>query len=79
MIGLRVSEALWLIAIAIALWRRTLYHVAVALLPVGYLAVHLLYRSGAYYPRHVIAGHLAMAVSACLAALPPARGPSRSA
>jgi hypothetical protein len=71
--GFRISEALWVATIAIALWRRTWYHAAVALVPAGYLGVHLLYAISTYYPRHVVAGHLAMPVSLCLTLLPSGR------
>ena len=77
-VGLRASEALWVVAIALAVWRRTLYHFAIALLPASYLVVHLLYVVRVYYPRHIIAAHLAMAVSLCLAALPLRSGRSLS-
>jgi hypothetical protein len=70
LMGLRLAELLWLVAIGAALWRRTIYHALVAALPAGYLAVHLFYQVHVYYPRHIIAAHLAMAVSACLAFLP---------
>jgi hypothetical protein len=67
--GVRVAQGSWLVAIAVALRRRTLYLASVALLPLAYLGVHVFYQVEVYYPRHIIAGHLAMAVSGCLAFL----------
>jgi hypothetical protein len=69
LIGLRLAQALWLFSICAALYRRTLYLLCVALLPLAYLGVHLFYQTDVYYPRHIIAGHLAMGVSVCLAFL----------
>jgi hypothetical protein len=70
LVGIRLSQVLWAGAIAVALWRRTVYHALVALLPLSYLAAHVVYELHVYYPRHIIAPHLAMAVSVCLAILP---------
>jgi hypothetical protein len=69
--GIRACQALWLGAIALAVWRRTWFHVALVLLPVAYLAVHFFYQINVYYPRHIIAAHLAMAASLALMGLPP--------
>ncbi|MGE0705807.1 MAG: hypothetical protein AB7P22_17945, partial [Vicinamibacterales bacterium] len=69
-LGLRLCQALWLIAIPLALWRRTWFHTAIVVLPVAFLAVHILYQISYYYPRHLIAGHLAMALAPALMALP---------
>ena len=72
--GLRLAQASWLVVVSVAIYRRTWYLVCVALLPRSYLGVHLFYQVNTYYPRHIIAGHLAIAVSLCLAFL----GPNRS-
>jgi hypothetical protein len=74
--GLRAAEALWLVAIGMAAWRRTWFHTAIAALPAAYLGVHLLYQIHVYYPRHIISAHLAMAVAGALAALPSGRRPA---
>ena len=36
-------------------------------LPLLYLGVHLVFQVDTYYPRHIVAGHLAMAVVALYA------------
>ena len=40
-------------------------------MPAAYLGVHLVYEVESYFPRHIIAGHLAMAISLCLVLAPP--------
>jgi hypothetical protein len=67
--GLRLAQVSWLVAIGVALYRRTLYLFCVALLPLAYLGVHVFYQTDVYYPRHIVSGHLAMGVSVCLAFL----------
>jgi hypothetical protein len=62
-LAMRGLQVLWLTACVLALRRRGFARGTKALLlglPLLYLGVHLVYVVDDYYPRHVIAGHLAM-------------------
>jgi hypothetical protein len=66
---LRGLLALWLAVFVKALWalrRRSLSPTGwlLLLLPVAYLAPHVIYDVDVYYPRHILIGYLAMGVSA---------------
>jgi hypothetical protein len=66
---LRGLLALWLAVLVkalLALRRRSLSLTGwlLLLLPVAYLAPHLIYNVDVYYPRHILIGYLAMGVSA---------------
>jgi hypothetical protein len=61
--------ALWLAVLVkalLAVRRRSLSRTGwlLLLLPVAYLAPHLIYNVDVYYPRHILIGYLAMGVSA---------------
>lgn len=61
--------ALWLAAIVMSLWRlvrreSSLRAWLLLFVPVAYLAPHLIYQVEVYFPRHIIAGYLAMGVVA---------------
>lgn len=61
--------AAWIGAIVLALWRlrrreAPLLQWILLCLPIAYLAPHVIYQVEIYYPRHIIAGYLAMGVSA---------------
>ena len=62
---MRGLQLLWAGTTMVALSRRRLAAVTKALLlvPLLYLGVHLLYAVTIYYPRHIVAGHLALGVS----------------
>jgi len=60
-------QLLWATAIAFAIanWRRLSFEAkGLLLVPALYLLPFLFYDSVVYYPRHIVAGHLAMAISA---------------
>lgn len=46
-------------------WR----HLLIGMVPVAYLAVHIVYQVAVYYPRHIVAGYLAIACFAILTAI----------
>jgi hypothetical protein len=75
--GLQLAWLAGLIGLVVA--RRPIpLHAWVAMaLPVLYLGVHLVYQVQVYYPRHLVAGHLAMGVTAMYAAR-LGGGPSRA-
>ena len=58
-------QLLWVGTTIVALARRRLATGTKALLlvPLLYLGIHLLYAVNIYYPRHIVAGHLALGVS----------------
>lgn len=61
--------ALWVAAIAMSLWRllrreSSLRAWLLLLLPIAYLIPHVIYQVEVYFPRHIIAGYLAMGVCA---------------
>jgi hypothetical protein len=60
--AIRGIQLVWLAVGVLILARRAASGIAAALmaLPLVYLGVHLVYHVEFYYPRHVIAGHLAM-------------------
>ena len=62
-------QILWLAAGLLTLARRTAPCMTKILLglPLLYLGVHLVFQVDIYYPRHIVAGHLAMAVVALYA------------
>jgi len=66
MLALLIS---WLCVALLTLRRRRstpLAHLILMLVPAAYLAPHLIYEVGVYFPRHVIAGYVAMAaVTVC--------------
>ena len=66
---IRAAQAVWLAAVAVAACRRFREgrwprSAAVLALPVAYLAPHVFIQVYVYYPRHIVAGCLAMALSA---------------
>jgi hypothetical protein len=64
---LGVFLLVWIPVAAHAALRRKTADLAWLALPVFYLVIHLLYNVSTYYPRHIVAGYLAMAVTAALA------------
>ena len=68
-------QLLWIVALGLAsqhLWRfRQVSILAMAALPLVYLAPHLFYQVDVYYPRHVVIGYLAMAAVAFYAVTAP--------
>ena len=68
-------QLLWIVALGLAsqhLWRfRQVAILAMAALPLVYLAPHLFYQVDVYYPRHVVIGYLAMAAVAFYAVTAP--------
>jgi hypothetical protein len=62
--GLQLVWGAVLIWVLVA-WRKlTWRNKALLLIPLLYLAVHLIYQVTVYYPRHIIAGHMAMGLVA---------------
>ena len=59
----------WLATVAWAVARRNASGLLWLAVPVGYLAVHLVYGLSTYYPRHIFIGYLAMAAAAVLVLL----------
>ena len=60
-------QLMWSAAIVWTLvsWRKVTWrHKALLLIPLLYLGVHLFYQVTVYYPRHIIAGHMAMGLVA---------------
>jgi hypothetical protein len=68
-VAIHSIQILWLAVCLLTLTRRTAPCMTKVLLglPLLYLGVHLVYVVDFYYPRHIIAGHLAMAVVALYA------------
>ena len=62
---MRGIQGLWVATAIVVLPRRRMQPGAKALLlvPLLYLIVHLVYAVDIYYPRHIVAGHLALAIS----------------
>jgi hypothetical protein len=56
----------WMAASGIAVVHRKTYHLAWLALPPVMLSVHLFYDAVTYYPRHIVAAYLCMAVTAVL-------------
>jgi hypothetical protein len=73
-VAIHSIQVLWLTVGLLTLARRTAPWMTKMLLglPLLYLGVHLMFQVDIYYPRHIVAGHLAMAVVALYA---PGRGP----
>lgn len=57
----------WMPVAARSALRRRTAELAWLAIPLFYLAIHLLYNVSTYFPRHIVAGYLAMAVTAALA------------
>lgn len=69
-IGLHGLQVAWLIAVGavIARWRYVNGPARLLLLwPIAFLGVYLFYTPESYYPRHIVAGHLAMGLAAAYA------------
>ena len=63
-VTIHAIQLLWLVVGLLTLARRTAPATTKILLglPLVYLGVHLVFEGDVYYPRHIIAGHLAMAL-----------------
>jgi hypothetical protein len=68
-VAIHSIQILWLTVGLLTLARRTAPRMTKMLLglPLLYLGVHLVFQVDIYYPRHIVAGHLAMAVVALYA------------
>ncbi len=74
-LSVRGLQGLWLVACVTAVMQRRVdaAGLLVAMAPLLYLGVHVVYQVETYYPRHVIMGHLSCGIAASYLATRPAR------
>ncbi|MBI4246543.1 MAG: hypothetical protein HY614_05090 [Candidatus Rokubacteria bacterium] len=81
-LGFHGLQLVWVVS-AVALLaspkERSLVSLGLIAVPMVFLAVHLFYQVGVYYPRHIVIGHVAMGVACCVAGMTRGGGRGRGA